>query len=44
MATIVTTTLADLIDPEVMADSISAELKARIAAKGFMKVDSTLSA
>jgi len=44
MSTIVTTLLSDLIDPEVMADSISAELAARIAAKGFMKVDPTLSA
>jgi len=44
MSTIVTTVLSDLIDPEVMADSISAELAARIAAKGFMKVDTTLSA
>ena len=43
MATIVTTTLGDLIDPEVMADSISAELPARIAAKGFMKVNTDLS-
>ena len=44
MATQVTTVLGDLIDPEVMADSISAELQARIASKGFMKVDTTLSA
>jgi N4-gp56 family major capsid protein len=44
MSTVVTTLLSDLIDPEVMADSISAELQARIAAKGFMKVDTTLNA
>ena len=37
-----TTNLAALIDPEVMADSISAELPAKLRAKGFMKVDSTL--
>jgi N4-gp56 family major capsid protein len=43
MATTTVTTLSSLIDPEVMADSISAELPAKIAAKGFMKVDTTLS-
>ena len=37
-----TTVLSDLIDPEVMADSISADLPARIAAKGFMKVNTDL--
>jgi hypothetical protein len=37
-----TTYLADLINPEVMADSISAELPAKIAARDYMKVDTTL--
>lgn len=38
------TVLSNLIDPEVMADSISADLPAKLRAKGFMKVDSTLTA
>jgi N4-gp56 family major capsid protein len=38
-----TTILSDLINPEVMADSISAELPAKIAARGFMKVNTDLS-
>lgn len=37
-----TTVLSDLIDPEVMADSISADLPAKLRAKGFYKVDTTL--
>lgn len=38
------TTLSNLIDPEVMADSISADLPAKLQAKGFVKVNTDLSA
>jgi len=38
------TNLANLIDPEVMADSISAELPNKLKSRGFMKVETTLSA
>ena len=37
-----TTRLSNLIDPEVMADSISAELPTKLAARGFMKVETSL--
>lgn len=37
-----TTMLQQLINPEVMADAISAELPAKLASLGYMKVDTTL--
>lgn len=37
-----TTMLNDLINPQVMADAISAELATKLRAKGFMKVNTTL--
>ena len=38
----VITKLADLIDPEVMADMISAKIPAKIRVAPFAKVDTTL--
>lgn len=37
-----TTTLSQLVNPEVMADAISAELPAKLATLGYIKVDTTL--
>ena len=37
-----TTLLQQLVNPEVMADAISAELPAKLATLGYMKVDTTL--
>lgn len=37
-----TTLLAQLVNPEVMADAISAELPAKLATLGYMKVDTSL--
>ena len=37
-----TTLLAQLVNPEVMADAISAELPVKLATLGYMKVDTSL--